>query len=285
MEKKEYIDKKNKRFSLIYVPEDSTGKPRSLKLTVKKVLLLLAVYTSVIFFAGYLILSVTGLGDLLYSSNTGLSQSDRQIVSQLNTKLIFLTKELESLKSTNERLKYAIILGDSSLIDSLSPPDTSNSLENKAGGSLLNIVKYLFSGEKNKDIQQKSYYFKSPVAGFISRGFEPKIGHFGVDFVVKTGTPVYAAASGFVIFADYTIRDGYMIILSHPDNYITVYKHCSSILIHTRDIVQQGELIALSGNTGEITTGPHLHFEIWKNGYPIDPKLELIKLLKEGDKN
>jgi len=276
--------KRSKGFSLIFVPDDSTQKPKSIKLTVKKVILVLVAYTSIVFIAGYLIFSITGLGDLLYSSNSGLSQSDKIIVSQLNKKLIFLTKELESLKSANERLKYAIILGDSSLIDSLSSPDTSNINSDKAGGSIFNIVKNLFLGNKSKDIQQKSYYFKSPVEGFISRGFEPDVGHFGVDFVVKTGTPVYAAANGFVIFADYTVKDGYMMILDHPDNYITVYKHCSSLLKHTRDVVQQGELIALSGNTGEITSGPHLHFEIWENGYPINPKLELTKI-SEGVKN
>ncbi len=284
MERQANNPKRSKGFSLIFVPDDSTQKPKSIKLTVKKVILVLVAYTSIVFIAGYLIFSITGLGDLLYSSNSGLSQSDKIIVSQLNKKLIFLTKELESLKSANERLKYAIILGDSSLIDSLSSPDTSNINSDKAGGSIFNIVKNLFLGNKSKDIQQKSYYFKSPVEGFISRGFEPDVGHFGVDFVVKTGTPVYAAANGFVIFADYTVKDGYMMILDHPDNYITVYKHCSSLLKHTRDVVQQGELIALSGNTGEITSGPHLHFEIWENGYPINPKLELTKI-SEGVKN
>lgn len=284
MEKQEKPAKKNKHFSLIFVPDDSTIKPKSIKLTVQKVIILIAAYTSIVFIGGYLILSFTGLGNLLYSADSGLSQTDKIIVSQLNNKLIFLTKELEGLKSTNERLKYAIILGDSSLIDSLTPPDTNSYYKGKAGGSILNIVKKLFSGDKSKEIQQKSYYFISPVNGFISRGFDPDIGHFGVDFVVKTGTPVYAAANGFVIFADYTVKDGYMMILSHPDNYITVYKHCSSLLKHTRDVVQQGEIIALSGNTGEITSGPHLHFEIWKNGYPIDPKLELINISK-GDIN
>jgi murein DD-endopeptidase MepM/ murein hydrolase activator NlpD len=99
----------------------------------------------------------------------------------------------------------------------------------------------------------------------------------GIDFVVKTGTPVYVSANGFIIFANYTVKDGNMIIVSHPGNYISVYKHCSSLLKKERETVVQGELIALSGNTGEITTGPHLHFEIWKEGKPINPITILIK--------
>jgi murein DD-endopeptidase MepM/ murein hydrolase activator NlpD len=94
----------------------------------------------------------------------------------------------------------------------------------------------------------------------------------GLDFVVKEETPVYAAAGGYVIFADYTVNDGYMIILNHINGYISVYKHCSSLVKRVRENVEQGELIALSGNTGRKTTGPHLHFEIWKNGKPVDPE-------------
>ncbi len=98
----------------------------------------------------------------------------------------------------------------------------------------------------------------------------------GIDYVLKTGTQISAAASGYIIFADFTVKDGYMIIILHPHDYISVYKHCSSLLKKTREIVQEGEIIALSGNTGEITTGPHLHFEIWHHGKPINPKSVLL---------
>jgi murein DD-endopeptidase MepM/ murein hydrolase activator NlpD len=93
---------------------------------------------------------------------------------------------------------------------------------------------------------------------------------------VKERTPVYASAGGYVIFADYTINDGYMIILNHLNGYISVYKHCSSLVKRTRENIEQGELLALSGNTGRKTTGPHLHFEIWKNGKPVDPEKHFI---------
>jgi murein DD-endopeptidase MepM/ murein hydrolase activator NlpD len=276
--------KKLKSFSILIIPDRATEKTKSHRFTARKLSIILSIYTLIIFITGYLVLRVTGLGNFIYAPSSGLSPADKKIVSELNSKMIFLTRELESLKSTNERLKYAIILGDSSLIDSLTSPDTSESLDKKAGGNLLEVVERLFQDKsdtvekkkKQQDIDDKTYYFKNPVNGFISRGFNPDIGHFGVDFVVTSGTPVFAAANGFVIFADFTVKDGYMMIISDPMNYTTVYKHCSVLLKRMRDIVHQGEIIALSGNTGEITTGPHLHFEIWKDGYPIDPKSELI---------
>jgi len=115
-----------------------------------------------------------------------------------------------------------------------------------------------------------------PVKGFVTKDFNPGSGHFGIDFAVKEGTPIFATANGYVVFANFTVEDGYTIILAHPENYISVYKHCSSLLKKERQSVMQGEIIALSGNTGKWSTGPHLHFEIWKNGILIDPKTVIL---------
>ena len=98
----------------------------------------------------------------------------------------------------------------------------------------------------------------------------------GIDIVTQDGTPVYASAGGLVVFSDYTTKFGYVVIISHSYNYITIYKHCSSVLKKERDIVEQGELIALSGNSGTNSSGPHLHFEIWRDGLAIDPESVLL---------
>ena len=74
------------------------------------------------------------------------------------------------------------------------------------------------------------------------------------------------------MFSDHTLDDGYMIIIIHPNDYISVYKHCSSLLKRKREKIIQSEMIALSGNTGHKSHGPHLHFEIWKNGQPLNPQ-------------
>jgi lipoprotein NlpD len=87
--------------------------------------------------------------------------------------------------------------------------------------------------------------------------------------------PIFASAGGYVVFASYTTEYGYSIIINHKDNYVTKYQHCASLLKREGDFVYQGEIIALSGNSGTESTGPHLHFEIWKDGKPIDP-LEIL---------
>jgi murein DD-endopeptidase MepM/ murein hydrolase activator NlpD len=190
--------------------------------------------------------------------------------------MIFLVKELEKLKATNERLKYSLMLGDSTLFDSLSRIQDSsiNSDETSLGGNILLVVEKIFTGIFNQSNGEP--FFIKPVNGFVSRKFDPERGHMGNDFVVKPGVPVYAAAGGYVVFSDYTANDGYMVIINHIDGYTTIYKHCSLLLKNVRESVEQGELFALSGNTGKKTTGPHLHFEIWKNGKPLDPENYII---------
>lgn len=111
-----------------------------------------------------------------------------------------------------------------------------------------------------------------PVEGFLSRGFDARAGHFGVDFVVNEGTLVRSIGDGYVIFSDWTHEGGYTITVQHADGYVSTYKHNQQLMKRTGDRVRAREAIALSGDTGETSTGPHLHFEFWQNGLAQDPR-------------
>ncbi len=260
-----------KNFSALIIPEDSSQKTTSIKLSFYNLLWIGIMYTFVSVVAGFFILALTGLDSYLLPSKAGLKESDRIKVSELNTRVVFLVQELEKLKTTNERLKYALILGDSTLFDSLNQViDSVKRIKNlHVEGNILRAVQTLFFGSS---LQDGAVLFIKPVNGFLSRKFDPEKGHMGFDFVVKDGTPVYAATGGYVIFSNYTVDDGYMIIINHREGYSSIYKHCSALLKEERENVEQGELIALSGNTGKHSTGPHVHFEIWKDGKPVDPE-------------
>ena len=116
----------------------------------------------------------------------------------------------------------------------------------------------------------KSYY--SPVKGVVTDGFDIEKNHFAVDISVDIGTPVKAILAGTVLFSEWCVETGHVILLDHGDNLISVYKHNSKILKSQNDNVQAGEVIAFSGEEGALSSGPHLHFEIWKNSLPIDPE-------------
>lgn len=115
-----------------------------------------------------------------------------------------------------------------------------------------------------------------PVEGFMSRGFDARTGHFGVDFVLDEGTIVRSVGDGYVIFADWTHEGGYTITVQHSDGYVSVYKHNQRLMKRVGERVRGREAIALSGDTGEISSGPHLHFEFWHNGLAQDPRYYFV---------
>lgn len=117
---------------------------------------------------------------------------------------------------------------------------------------------------------KKNFSFFTPVKGTITQGYNPREKHFAVDVVTLKDAPVKSVADGTVIFADWTTDTGYVIIIEHT-NFISVYKHNSILRKQQGELVKAGEVIATVGNTGSLTTGPHLHFELWNDGYPINP--------------
>lgn len=110
-----------------------------------------------------------------------------------------------------------------------------------------------------------------PLNGEISQEYDVESGHYAVDVTAPIDTPVKAVASGTVIFSEWTADTGYVIILEHRDGLLSVYKHNGSLNKKQGDVVRTGEVIASVGNTGELTTGPHLHFELWNNGNSVNP--------------
>ena len=127
-----------------------------------------------------------------------------------------------------------------------------------------------FALQNNTKSNIKIVFF-APLNGTVSQKFDASSKHFAVDIVAKTATPVKATADGTVIFSGWTTETGYVIILKHANEYISVYKHNGNLLKEQGDFVKSGEVIATVGSTGELTTGPHLHFELWSGGYAVNP--------------
>jgi len=260
-----------KSFSVLIIPDSTNLNARTHRFSYRKTMVVVTAYSLVMALLGFVIFSMTPLKGL-FSKSSNFSNTELKSINELNERMIKLSRELNEIRNSDEKLRKAIKLGDSSIFNK---ENAAGNSKINAGGSILSVIRELLI--KFQIAQKESISFIRPVTGFISRNFDPERGHMGIDFVVKTGTPVYVSANGFIIFANYTVKDGNMIIVLHPGNYISVYKHCSSLLKKERDTVVQGELIALSGNTGEITSGPHLHFEIWKEGKPINPITILLK--------
>ncbi len=122
-----------------------------------------------------------------------------------------------------------------------------------------------------RSTSQGSLVLFSPVSGVISHQYDADKKHFAVDIVAEKDAPVKAVANGTVIFSEWTAETGFVIIMEHEEGLLSVYKHNGSLSKEQGDLVKAGEVIASVGNTGEFTTGPHLHFELWSNGNPVNP--------------
>jgi len=120
--------------------------------------------------------------------------------------------------------------------------------------------------EKNTDI-----VFSSPIKGQITQQYDDQEKHFAVDIAVDQDTPVKAVADGTVIFKGFTADTGYVILIEHGQGFTSIYKHNASIYKEQGELVKTGEVIASAGSTGAFSTGAHLHFELWNDGYPVNP--------------
>jgi murein DD-endopeptidase MepM/ murein hydrolase activator NlpD len=124
--------------------------------------------------------------------------------------------------------------------------------------------------------QLTKLHFFAPVKGVITNAFNIQQGHFGIDVVAPPNEVIVAISDGTVTLSSWTLETGYVIQIQHSNNLISVYKHNSKLLKRSGTQVKAGEAIAIIGNSGELTTGPHLHFELWHNGTPINPEQYIV---------
>ena len=139
-------------------------------------------------------------------------------------------------------------------------------------------IELLEQKEKNQvpenavnDAPLEQLFFVPPITGRMSEGFMADKKHYGVDILAPKNTPVKAVMDGYVITSDWTLETGNTIGIQHANNIVTFYKHNSALLKKTGSFVKAGEAVAIIGNTGTLSDGPHLHFELWHKGKPINP--------------
>ena len=164
------------------------------------------------------------------------------------------------------------------IVADTAPPSTTLTFQTYNHDSIFR--QDLLEEQLNLSLQQggssqtniSNIHFFTPLEGVVSQGFNENIDHFATDIVGLPNSRISAVLGGSVIFAGWTVETGYVIYIQHENNLISVYKHNSEILKKVGDNVKAGEAIAFMGNTGELTTGPHLHFELWHKGSPIDPE-------------
>ena len=126
-------------------------------------------------------------------------------------------------------------------------------------------------GALTKDVLPELLLFP-PLVGEITNKMNISAGHFGVDIIAPKNEAVVAILKGTIVYQNWSPNDGHVVNIQHKNNLLSIYKHSSEVLKKIGDYVDAGEPISIVGNSGEHSTGPHLHFELWHNGYPMDPE-------------
>ena len=271
--KRKLLDK----YRLVILNEHTFEERLSIKLTRLNVFVL-ASLTAIILIAGTtMLIAFTSLKEYIpgYSS-----ASLKKKATELNYKTDSLQQVItlndryyESIKKVLQGEVSKVDFSRDSIIQAVKLEASEVNFKPKAEDSIL---------RQKVDKEDKYNLFESatsasnfilfpPVNGTISEQYNVKNKHYAVDIVVAKGTPIKATADGIVIFAEWTANTGYVVIIEHSYGLISVYKHNSALAKTQGDLVKAGEVIASAGNAGELSSGPHLHFELWNDGYPINP--------------
>ncbi len=273
--KKSFISKLLTKYRLVLLNDSTYEEKSSFKISRLNVFSILFALMFIIVLITSGILFFTPIREYIpgYSSTSLQKQANmltyktdslRQIVflndQYINSLKQVLTGDLETIEYKPDSIISKDIL-DLQIIEKSKEDSILRQLvDNEDKYNLENI-------NKNKDF----YLLSAPISGAVSQNYSIADDHLAIDISVDIGTPVKSVSNGRVILSEWTTQTGYVLIIDHGNDLISVYKHNSKLLKSQGEIVKQGEIIALSGNSGVLTSGPHLHFELWSEGFSIDP--------------
>lgn len=276
--KRSWKDRLRTRFRMV-VMDDSTFEERvSVTLTPLGILVALSAITIVMTALVVSLIAFTPIREYIPGyADVGMQQD----LIELNEKTDSLVREAEANEQYLANLKK-ILKGNDTAVIVQNPTDTTKKYENlnfsrSPEDSALrdefeNSDQYSLALGVTRKTGISGYFFFAPVKGSITSSFNLAEEHFGVDVASADNESVKATLDGTVISSGWNPEDGYVIQVQHSNNLISVYKHNAALLKKTGQFVKAGEPIAIIGNSGEHSTGPHVHFEIWYNGAPVDPQ-------------
>lgn len=283
----DFLEKLGAKYRLVVLNDDTFEERLSLRLSRFNVYTILSTTFILIALLMYVLFAFTpmkefipGYGDVgIKEDLENLSEqadSLQQLVSEQKQWIANLEAIMNGTIGVNER--------DTAQVDSAAFVDTGSldripiedvllreEMENEENYALI------FSSNQDEDnANLAKVKFFPPVKGYVTAPYDPNNEHYGVDVVTSENEPVKATLDGTVILASWTMQTGYVIAIQHDYNLVSFYKHNSALMKKVGTFVKAGEVVAIVGNTGELTTGPHLHFELWRNGMSVDPEVYMV---------
>jgi murein DD-endopeptidase MepM/ murein hydrolase activator NlpD len=271
-----YWSKLLHRYRFVIMNDDSLEERLSIKLSRLNVLAFLGLFVFVCFFSALFLIAYTPLNEYVPGKSTLEVQKN---LIQLSTK----SDSIENiLLNRSVYLKNITdIIRGKELINSVEGDTPSYKQEKEIvfkpskEDSLLRLSMEVEdkSSIRTKEHSNNDYLmFFSPVSGLISDSYDAGSKHFGIDLVAKEKSRISSVLDGVVIISHWTSETGYVIAIQHKNDYLSLYKHNSLLLKEVGDFVSAGDHVAVIGNSGELSSGPHLHFELWYKGAPVNPE-------------
>ena len=273
-EKKPFKQRLLNKYRLVVLNESTYEERLSYKLSRLNIFLLVSLTATMIVVSTISLIAFTSIKEYIpgYDS-TALRTNAVHNIEVLDSLVRVIEKNQDYINSIG-----AVILGETTRLE----------VQKEVGASRIDISNIEFRTNEEDSLLRKlveqedkfnvlesasskvKFVLINPLFGQVTSKFDYSIKHFGTDIAVPTNSPVKSVANGTVVLAEWTIQTGFVVVIEHPYGLTSVYKHNESGLISQGELVESGQVIALSGNTGELTTGPHLHFELWRDGSPVN---------------
>ncbi len=280
--------RRSRRISVLLIPDDN-AEPYSFRINLRVVRLLIV-------FAIILLVHIIAGGFAywkwykVYSENLQLLDDNQRLLED-NKRIYLLASRFEDLVYQHRKVLKALGVDGLSRVPgslkdlrldggrSIPEPKDESGRQKSTRKPKSTLIASSFIARKRTKLHNYEPYLPTylPVEGYLTADFEPYSWlsgrrHPGIDIAARRGKVIHAAGGGMVVFAGWTSKYGNMVIVNHGDNIFSYYAHNSKLLVQDKSFVKKGDPIALLGDTGSSSTGPHLHFEIWRDGVPVDPR-------------
>lgn len=274
------MDRLRYKYRLVILNDDTFEEKLSFKLSRLNVFVSIGVSAIVLIAGTTLLIALTPLREYIpgYSSARLRRQAFDLVrkTDSINTQLAYQQRYLNTIKNIVEGKAPDSLntlppeqVAQLPQEEALAPSEQEVSLRKKVEEEERFNVEP--SASKSRNLENLGFF--TPLKGVVSNAFSKENQHQAIDILAPANSAIKACLDGHVILAEWTAETGHILMLQHANGLISVYKHNSALLKKQGDLVKAGEAIAIIGNSGELTTGPHLHFELWHEGNPIDPQL------------
>jgi murein DD-endopeptidase MepM/ murein hydrolase activator NlpD len=277
---KKLLERRREEVTVLLFDDDNPHQQDSYRLRPGKLFAVLGALNLAIVLLILLLFYTTPLGSYLFNKE---NRAIRASVIQIHDRVISLQDSLEARDQQLSEIQRIIRDRADTVFDIRSTPEwetvygepdpepqtityripRGQGIQSLKGDQIIHSE--VFSGELR-------FPAEPPVTGTLTSRFRPEVGHYGIDIAARKGTDVRVVADGVIVSSDWTINNGYTVHVLHAGGYATIYKHFSEVIYRTGDIVRKGDIIGKVGETGLLASGPHIHFELWKNGVSLDPE-------------